>query len=149
MPDRVKPPERPKAQSWEHFDHGADIGVRGRGPTLDAAFEQAARALTAVVVDPGTVRAELAVAIACRAPDHEILLVDWLNAVIYEMAARGMVFGSFEVHIEDERLTATAHGERVDPDRHEFGVEVKGATFLAVKVARDDDGWIAQCVVDV
>jgi len=27
---------------WEHFEHGADIGVRGFGPTLAAAFEQAA-----------------------------------------------------------------------------------------------------------
>lgn len=34
---------------WEHFPHGADIGVRGFGPTMAAAFEQAALAMTAVV----------------------------------------------------------------------------------------------------
>ena len=27
---------------WEHFEHGADIGVRGIGPTPASAFEQAA-----------------------------------------------------------------------------------------------------------
>jgi SHS2 domain-containing protein len=26
-------------ERWEHFDHGADIGVRGFGPTPAAAFE--------------------------------------------------------------------------------------------------------------
>ena len=33
---------------WEHFAHGADIGVRGIGPTKEAAFEQIALALTGV-----------------------------------------------------------------------------------------------------
>ena len=32
---------------WEHFAHGSDIGVRGFGPSMEAAFEQAALALTA------------------------------------------------------------------------------------------------------
>jgi len=34
---------------WEHFSHDADIGVRGFGPSIEAAFEQAALAQTAVV----------------------------------------------------------------------------------------------------
>lgn len=37
---------------WEHFEHGADIGVRGLGTTKAAAFEQAAVALVAVITDP-------------------------------------------------------------------------------------------------
>ncbi len=41
---------------WEHFPHGADIGVRGFGATREEAFEQAALALTAVVTDPALVR---------------------------------------------------------------------------------------------
>ncbi len=34
-------------RQWEHFPHHADVGVRGVGPTREAAFEEAARALTA------------------------------------------------------------------------------------------------------
>jgi len=41
--------------TWEHFDHGADIGVRGYGANPAEAFVQAALALTAVVTDPATV----------------------------------------------------------------------------------------------
>ena len=136
-------------RGWTHFEHGADIGVRGFGPTREAAFEEAARALTAVVVDPDEVSPTSSVDIACAAPDDEILLVDWLNAVIFEMAARGMVFGAFEVHISEGRLTATARGEPVDRSRHAPAVEVKGATFTELRVAKQDGGWIAQCVVDV
>jgi hypothetical protein len=32
------------AEHWEYFRNGADIGVRGFGPTKEAAFAQAARA---------------------------------------------------------------------------------------------------------
>jgi len=136
-------------RGWTHFEHGADIGVRGFGPTLEAAFEEAARALTAVVVDPDEVLPTSAVDIACAAPDDEILLVDWLNAVIFEMAARGMVFASFEVHISEGRLAATARGEPVDRARHAPAVEVKGATFTELRVAKQKDSWSARCVIDV
>jgi len=135
---------------WEHFPHAADIGIRGIGPTEAAAFEQAAQALTAIVVGRERIAPESAVPIACEAPDDELLLVDWLNALIYEMASRRMVFGRFAVAIADHRLRATAWGEPVARHRDDPGVEVKGATMTALRVGRRADGtWLAQCVVDV
>jgi SHS2 domain-containing protein len=134
---------------WQHFEHGADVGIRGHGPTLEVAFEEAARALTAVIADPDAVAPSVAVTMTCTAPDYEILLVDWLNELVYEMDARKMVFGAFDVHIDGHRLTGTALGEHIDQVRHEPTVEVKGATFTAVKVGRENEGWVAQCVVDV
>jgi len=137
------------ASSWEHFPHDADIGVTGSGPTKAEAFRQAAIALTAVVTDPALVRAVTAVPLECRAPNDELLLVEWLNALIYEMSVRSMLFGDFSVEIGDGVLRATAWGEDVDRDRHEPAVEVKGATLTALRVAPVDGGWRAQCVVDV
>ncbi len=79
-----------------------------------------------------------------------MLLVDWLNALIYEMATRRMLFSRFDVSIEGERLSATAWGEEVDVERHQPTVEIKGATYTALEVRQGADGrWIAQCVVDV
>lgn len=138
------------AESWELFPHDADIGVRGFGATVDEAFENAALALTAVVTDPATVAPEAAISIACAAPDRELLLADWLNAVIYEMATRHMLFCLFRVSLRDGNLTATAWGEALDVARHQPAAEVKGATLTALGVVRLDDGrWRAQCVVDV
>jgi len=135
---------------WEHFPHGADIGVRGIGSTEREAFEQAALALTAVVADPAGVTPLEAVAIRCEAPDDELLLADWLNAIVYEMATRGALFGRFAVKLDRHRLEATAWGEPVDRARHRPAVEVKGATYTALAVEQRADGaWIAQCVVDV
>ena len=137
-------------QHWEHFHHGADIGVRGIGPTKEAAFVQAALALVGVMTDPQLVQARETVVVACEAPDDEVLLVDWLNAVVYEVARRKMLFGQIELKIADHGLQATLWGEQVDVVRHQPAVEVKGATYTELHVRRTDDGgWLAQCVVDV
>ncbi len=136
--------------NWEHFPHEADMGVRGIGTTREAAFEGAALAVTAVITDPSSVAPTQAVSIACDAPDDELLLVDWLNAIVYEMATRKMLFGRFEVHFNDHSLQATAWGEPVEVTRHRPAVEVKGATYTELSLKQDEQGrWIAQCVVDV
>ncbi len=117
---------------------------------MASAFEQAALALTAVVTDPAGVLAEEEIQIQCRAPDPESLLVDWLNAVVYEMATRSMLFSEFDVDIYQSRLRARIRGEPVDRDSHQPAVEVKGATFTELQVREQEDGlWLAQCVVDV
>lgn len=135
---------------WEHFDHGADVGVRGVGTTLDEAFEQAALALTSAVADLRSILPTEAIPIHCESTDRELLLVEWLNAVVYEMSTRRMLFRRFEVHLLGDGLQALAHGEPVDRARHEPAVEVKGATYTGLVVAQREDGaWIAQCAVDV
>jgi protein archease len=140
----------PMTPRWEHFPHGADVGVRGYGATMASAFEQAALATVAAAVEPGSVAQAQAIDIACEAPDSELLLNAWLNAIVYEMATRGMAFARFEVAIDGAQLRGKAWGEPLDPRRHELIVEVKGATLTGVDVAERADGtWVAQCVVDV
>ncbi len=134
---------------WEHFEHGADIGVRGFGPTRAEAFEQAALALTAVITDPDLVHPTEGVEVACEAADDELLLAAWLNALIYAMAVRNLLFGRFEVELDGHRLHGLALGEPVAAARHRPAVEVKGATYTALRVAQCDSGWLAQTVVDV
>ena len=138
------------ALAYETFEHDADVGVRGRGATLAEAFANAGLALTTVVADPASVRETLSVDLACEADGEEPLLFDWLNALVFEMATRRALFARFELTIEDGRLRARAFGEPVDVERHAPAVEVKGATWTGLRVAREEDGgWLAECVVDV
>ena len=143
-------PETAPAAGWQHFPHDADVGIRGYGEPLEEAFANAALAMTAAVTDPNSVRALEAIEVACEAPDHELLLYEWLNALVYEMATRHLLFCRFELQVEDHRLRATAWGEPVDVARHAPAAEVKGATLTALRVRRvEAGGWLAQCVVDV
>ncbi len=125
------------------------MGVRGYGATQAEAFEQAALAMTAVIADPERVDPREKISIECEAPDDELLFVDWLNAIIYEMATRKMLFSRFEVIIDGTRLNANAWGEKTDVFRHSPAVEVKGATYTTLRVAEENGEWIAQTVVDV
>jgi SHS2 domain-containing protein len=135
---------------WAHFQHMADIGVHGWGASQGEAFEQAALALTAVVTELAAVRPATAVAVACTAPDPELLLVDWLNAWVYEMSVRKMLFSRFAATLHEGGLQGTGWGEALDPARHHPAVEVKGATYTALRVGQEADGlWHARCVVDV
>ncbi len=135
---------------WQHFAHGADIGIRGQGPTLEAAFVAAAEALTAVVTDLERVRPVESRVIECEAGDRELLLYEWLNALVFHMSTERLLFSSFDLQIEDLRLRAVVRGEPVDVTRHQPVVEVKGATLTELAVRQDAaDRWIAQCVLDV
>jgi SHS2 domain-containing protein len=138
----------------EQFEHGADVGVRGRGSTPEEAFTGAAQALFSLLCeDVSKVRPEIQERVDCTAATLDELLVAYLNELISLADIRGLVFGRFEVAIgpapEGFRLQARAWGEPFDRERHEFTVQPKGATFTALEVARKDGGWIAQCVVDV
>ncbi len=135
---------------WEHFEHDADIGLRAVAPSREQLFEMMAEALTAVITDPGRVRLTRTVAIHCEAPDDAMLLADWLNALIYEMATRGLIFGKWQVSLRGHELEAFVEGEPVDRARHKPAVEVKGTTYTALSVEQDDAGnWRGRCVVDV
>lgn len=135
---------------WEHFWHMADIGVHGWGSSLNSAFEQGALALTGVVTDPESVETRERVEIHCQETDLELLFMEWLNALVFEMATRRMLFSRFSVRIEKGKLAGQAWGEGVDVARHQPAVEVKGATVTCLEVAQDERGiWHARCVVDV
>jgi len=135
--------------SWEHFPHRADIGIRGIGSSEEEAFEQAAVAMTAVMTEPAKIECEQKVEISCAENDIELLLIDWLSSLLYEMDIRKMIFAKFEVHIENGRLKAAAWGEKINIEKHQPAVEIKGATYTALSVTESDGKWIAQCVVDV
>lgn len=138
------------ANYWELFAHEADVGVRGFGDTLADAFAQAAMALTSVITDNTDIAPRTLVTIECENPDQELLLVDWLNALVYEIATRNMLFSRFQVTISGARLQAKIWGESINIEKHQPAVEVKGATYTCLDVTQQSDGqWVVQTVIDV
>jgi SHS2 domain-containing protein len=138
------------SKRWEHFPHLADVGVRGIGATKAEAFEQASLALTAVVAELDTVEPSEPLEIICEADDDEMLLVEWLNRLIFEMSTRRMLFSRFDIFVGEKQLKARIWGEPIDVEKHKPSVEVKAVTYYDLAVLQGADGnWIAQCVVDV
>ncbi len=135
---------------WEHYPHPADMGIRGFGATRDEAFIQAALAMTAVVAPLKRIEPAEVVDAVCEEDDDEMLFWFWLNAVLYEMGTRNMLFSRFEIQPFDGGLKARLWGQEVNVKRHKPAVEVKAVTYADLKVEQKRDGqWIAQCIVDV
>jgi SHS2 domain-containing protein len=132
----------------EYFEHGADIGVIGRGASVEEAFVRAAEAMFAIMVEPETVQPATEVAVEFDEDDVEFALVRWLNALLAQARESGAVFCGFELRRDGNRWRGTARGEPWR-DSHVRGTEVKGATLTALSVRQDADGWQARCVVDV
>ncbi len=145
----MDPPGNGCTSRWWHFPHEADVGLAARAATLSELFRQMALALTAVVTD-AQIRPTHATDLECPGSDPELLLVDWLNALICEMATQRVLFGEFDVEVGSSGVKARVRGETVDRLRHRPVVEPKGATYTGLSVARDADGmWLSRCVVDV
>lgn len=131
-----------------YFEHDADIGIIGRGPSMEAAFEAAAYAMFAVMTEPAAVRADRSVHLDFEESDPELALVTWLNGLLAEARGQGLVFGRFQLRRDGDCWHGEAWGEpwRLDLER---GTEVKGATLTMLSVRERDGRWEARCVVDV
>jgi tRNA nucleotidyltransferase (CCA-adding enzyme) len=139
-----------KTEYWEHYSHPADMGIRGFGKTVGQAFEQAALALIAIMTDPKDIAAKDKIEIECEETDNEMLFFEWLNALLFEIGSKNMLFSKFEMKLDDNKIKAKVWGEKINPQKHNPVVEVKAATYTDLKVKQSENGlWIAQCIVDV
>ena len=138
---------------FTYLDHTADIAVRAWGGTVGEAFAEAARALIGAMVSLEWVRPMTSRAFALRGSSLELLLVDWLAALVAEKDVSGLVFARFDVDIVEDgpevELRASAWGEPLDPARHEPRLEVKGISLLGLRVRVDGETWFAEYVADV
>jgi len=137
-----------RTATYETFEHGADIGIRGMGRSLEEALVMAARAVFSLMVDDvESVPARTRVEIRVEGHDAESLLLAWLNQLLAEADIGGLVFSQFRVSVSGWSLWGVACGS--DYAGRDPGVEVKAATYSEAAVFESGGLWIAQCVVDV
>jgi SHS2 domain-containing protein len=136
--------------TYDYFEHDADIGVMGRGPTIEAAFEQAAAAMFAIMaaesVSPAATHET--VTATFEESDPELALVTWLNELLTSAQSRALLLTDFRLTRRGDRWTGEGTGVPWPPGA-EVGVEVKGATLTMLSVRETDGTWEARCVVDV
>jgi len=141
---------------YETFEHGADVGIRGYGETLEEAFSEVLKALTTLYVEnidfnevfPASERE-----VEVSADTLDELLVFFVNKAISLVSLEDVLVIGFQGRIEEREYGYHLTGEFLvitfDGERFGYGVEVKGATFTQAKVEKREEGWIVQCVVDV
>lgn len=135
---------------YELFEHTADIGIRVRSAGLEGLFEDAARGLFSVIVaDLRTVRPVEEVCLRIQADGWDHLLFDWLTELLYTFETRRLLLSDFQVHLESGGLKGLARGEPIDRARHRLEREVKAITYHGLRVEREQQGWVAELIVDI
>lgn len=135
---------------YEIFEHTADLGVRVQAESLAAALADAARGLTAVITgDVSQIREAAEESFTVAGTDPVWLLYDWLGELLAAFDLRRMLFSGFTVEVTPHGLTATARGERYDPERHLLAHEVKAVTQHELAVHETPRGWEATFIVDI
>ncbi len=135
---------------YEFFEHTADLGLRAKTADLNTLFSEMATALFAAIVeDVGTTQPTQQIEVAIEGNELDYLLFDWLRELLYRFDAEHMLFGRFEVQVSETGLKASVWGEPLDPKRHVLSHEVKAITYHELRVERDNDGWIAEVIVDI
>ncbi len=137
---------------FEYLDHTADVEVRGVGDTVEEAFCAAAAGMFDLMVDLKDILPRVRLPVEVSAPRLELLLVEWLSALLGEKEISGLIFSRFNVKIDrfpdGFRLSGEGWGEEIDQARHRPKIEVKGVSYAGLCVEKRDGSWIAQCVLD-
>lgn len=137
----------------EPLDHTADVGFELEAASLAELFAGAAAALTDVVTDVAAVRPAETLEVELEADDRELLLVEWLEELVYRLDSESRLFRRAEVELEERggrvALRATLRGEPFDPARHPLKVAIKGVTYHGLEVRRAGEGWRARVIFDI
>ena len=134
-------------------DVTSDLSFVARGESLEGVFAACADALLAATVEaPRDVANRESCDVELSEPDVELLLLSFLNELVFLRDARGLLLRAGELHFQggDEvRLSGELVGERIDPARHRLLAEVKAATAHGLRLEPQDGGFVARVTLDV
>ncbi len=135
------------------LSHTADTGIELWAGSLSEIFVEAVRALTQTVVDLSAVEPRETARVVCAAGALDLLLVTFLEELLYEFEVRGRVFAEADVNLAKAdgswRLDAILRGERYDVQRHGLKVPIKGVTYHGLELVETGAGWRGRVVFDI
>lgn len=140
---------------YEILEHTADKGLEVYADSLPELFQLAGQGLFALMIDTTSYPATEKVAIRCDALDLEMLVVRWLNELLYQFEVSHRLFcdiGRIRVEQRGERwhIEAEAHYRSIHPEDIEWeGAPVKSVTYHGLKLERTETGWFLRFYVDV
>jgi len=135
---------------YEQFSHTADIGVRVFGKDLKELFENAAFAMFDIIADLENLSGGTEKTFELEAPDHEGLLVAWLDELLYNFYTKQIIFYKFQIdELTETRLAAKATGRPVGANRNRLKTEIKAATYSGLNIKESGEGCEVEIIFDV
>jgi SHS2 domain-containing protein len=126
----------------------ADMAFAAYGKTLEEMYVNAAKALMSVMFE-GKVGKKIRKIIEVEAEEETVLLHDWLQEVLYALDTEHIIFSDFKVKLGKGKISAECFGEKYNPEKHKFIIDVKAITYHMMEVKKEKDFWKCRVVVDV
>lgn len=136
---------------YEFLDHPSETLVRVSASTIEEVFSDAAIALFEIMTDLSRVKPRRKFHVDLEAPERHLLLLDWLNHLVYLHEIRNVFLSTFAVTIKREarwHLTASAAGEEIK-QTHERRCSVKSVTYGQFEWKEMNDLHEVRFVVDI
>lgn len=135
--------------NFEIIEHTADVGIRVYGSDMAEAFVNAAKAMFNLISRLDKINEVLYRDVRVSAPDREILLVEWLNELIFLFDSEQLLLKRFNIILlTDTVLKARCFGEKVDKSRHPLKMGIKSATYHMLKVEKNGQ-YCVQVLFDI
>jgi len=141
----------------KYLEHTADILFQAEASTLPELFEQCALAVEESQIPLDNVETREKKEITGKNKKIDLLLFDFLDDLLLYKDSELLIFSKFDIKIDetgsgDDKeyvLMCTAHGEKIDPEKHSRDVDVKAITMHMFEVEKTEDGWKAQVLLDI
>ncbi len=128
----------------------ADAVFDAFGKDVNELFENAAFALTSIMIDPKTLKAAIKKKITLEEKDLQGLLFSFLEELIFLKDKDLFLPKVCKVQItNNQKLVAECVGETIDYQRHRLGVDAKAVTYHQFEVKKEKFGWRARVVIDI
>jgi SHS2 domain-containing protein len=140
--------------SFEYLDHKADLGIKVSAPTFTKLFEEAAQALFSVMYDPRHIASRCSVPFEIHAVDRETAVVEFLNEIISRIDRTELFFSCCNDLTISENETGVSvrgvlWGDKQGCTRHHLRREVKAATYSGLKLEKNNENYVFQCLLDI
>ncbi len=135
---------------FEVIDHTADIGIVAYGADIKQVFANAALGLFHLMAELEDLKEDIQRDLSLSAEDVEILLVEWLNELIYIFDVEHIIFKRFEIdELTGNQIKARCFGEKIRPSEHKLKREIKAATYHMLRISKEDGGYKVQVIFDI
>jgi len=135
---------------YEQFPHTSDIGVHVYGKDMHQLFENAAFAMFDVIADLENISGDKAETIELEAGDQDMLLVSWLDELLFRFYTKGLIFYKFQIELLTEyKLKAKALARPVAKNRNRLKTEIKAVTYSGLKIRKSEAGYEVEIIFDV
>jgi len=135
---------------FEVIDHTADIGIVAYGATIKQVFANAALGLFNLMADLDDFKEGLQRELELSAEDVEVLLIEWLNELIYIFDVEHIIFKKFEIEkLTSTQIKARCFGEKMKPGQHKLKREIKAATYHMLQISKEDGTYKVQVIFDI